>query len=402
MIPSESDNKPETQPSGGGKAPARAAGKGPRYGFIDLLRGFAIVMMVETHVVTAYLPLVLRTDNGFFFWLSFLNGLVAPSFLFATGFSLILQSRNQWENWLHFRPPFWKQMRRLGFITLVAYYTHLQWFGVRWYLKSWNDAKMWERTFQVDVLQCIVVSLLVLLAIIVIFRKRAFLPWVTGILALGIFLATPWMWSINFRGKLPLAMVLFLNPHGISFFPVFPWMGCVLAGAFACHFFIKAADAGKITQYMRITACLGGLMIAAGLLLRNVPYSLPGLSNFYTTSPLYLMIRLGSVLLIGAILYKYETRAKWMKPIQLAGQESLLVYGVHLWIIYAFLRGRALGPIIGKQFGFSGCFSISIAIIILMLILARYWHALKKKYPLQTQLSQAGIVIAMVIVFILA
>jgi uncharacterized membrane protein len=378
-----------------------SAVKGPRYGFIDLLRGFAIVMMVETHVVSAYLPMVLRTENGFFFWLSFLNGLVAPSFLFATGFSLILQSRSQWENWLHFRLPFWIQLRRIGFITLVAYYTHLQWFGVRWYLRSWNDAKMWDRTFQVDVLQCIVVSLLVLLSIIVIFRKRAFLPWVTGILALGIFLATPYMWSVNFRGKVPLPIAMFLNPHGISFFPVFPWMGCVLAGAFACHFFIKAAAAGKIAQYIQITAYLGGLMIVAALLLRNVPYSLPGLSNFYTTSPLYLMIRLGSVLLICAILYKYEFRAKWMKPIQMAGQESLLVYGVHLWIIYAFLRGRVLGPIIGRQFGYLGCFSISIAIIILMLILARYWHALKKKYPRQTRFTQAGIVIVMVTVFLM-
>ncbi len=375
--------------------------KGPRYGFIDLLRGFAILIMVETHVVSAYLPLALKKDFGFFFWLSFLNGLVAPSFLFATGFSLILQSRSQWENWLHFRRPFWLQMRRIGFITLVAYYTHLQWFGVRWYLRSWNDSKMWDRTFQVDVLQCIVVSLLVLLSIIVIFRKRAFLPWVTGILALGIFLATPYMWSVNFRGKVPLPIAMFLNPHGISFFPVFPWMGCVLAGAFACHFFIKAAAAGKIPQYIQITACLGGLMIAAALLLRNVPYSLPGLSNFYTTSPLYLMIRLGSVLLICAILYKYEFRAKWMKPIQVAGQESLLVYGVHLWIIYAFLRGRVLGPILGRQFGYFGCFATSIAIIILMLYLAKHWHSLKTHYPRQIRFSQAGIVTVMVIVFLL-
>jgi len=387
--------------SGGKEVATNAAGKGPRYGFIDLLRGFAIVMMGETHVVSAYLPFVLRTDNGFFFWLSYLNGLVAPSFLFATGFSLMLQSKRQWEDWLHFRLPFWKQMRRIGFITLVAYYTHLQWFGVRWYLRSWNDAKMWERTFQVDVLQCIVVSLLAVLAIIVIFRKRAFLPWVTGILALGIALSTPWMWSIDFRGKLPLPIALFLNPQGISLFPIFPWMSCVLAGAFACHFFLKKAAAGKIAQYMKFTACLGGLMIVAGILLRDAPYSLPGVSHFYTTSPLYLMVRMGSVLLISAVLYKYETRAKWMQPVRLAGQESLLVYGVHLWIIYAFLRGRTLGPIIGKQFGYLGCFGLSIAIIILILILAKYWHALKKNYPHQTRLVQAGIVLAMVMVFLL-
>src|SRR5512137_1624649 len=95
--------------------------KAPRYGFIDLLRGFALVVMVETHVMNAYLPLALKKGSEFFFWLAFTNGLVAPTFLFATGFSIVLLGNNQWENWLHFRPSFWRQMRRLGFITLVAY-----------------------------------------------------------------------------------------------------------------------------------------------------------------------------------------------------------------------------------------------------------------------------------------
>jgi uncharacterized membrane protein len=403
MIFTQSSSIPETSSLSGGKdVLTSAAAKGPRYGFIDLLRGFAIVMMVETHVVNAYLPLALKKGYGFFFWLAFLNGLVAPTFLFATGFSLILQSRHQWENWLHLRRPFWIQMRRIGFITLVAYYTHLQWFGVRWYLRSWNDARMWNRTFQSDILQCIVVSLLVLLAIILLIRNRKLLPWVTGILALGIALATPWMWTFDFREKLPLPIALLLNPHhGVSIFPIFPWMSCVLAGAFAAHFFMKTADSGKIAKYMQTTAILGAGMIAAGLLLRTVPYTLPGVVDFYTTSPLYLMIRLGSVLLICVVLYNYEASAKWMHPIQLAGQESLLVYGVHLWIIYACLRGKILGPIIGKQFGYLGCFIISITLIALMLYLAKHWHALKKRYPRQIRLSQAGIVIVMVIVFLL-
>ena len=71
-----------------------------RYGFIDLLRGFALVVMIETHVVNAYLPLALKKGSTFFFWLAFTNGLVAPAFLFASGFSLVLQSNHQWDNWL--------------------------------------------------------------------------------------------------------------------------------------------------------------------------------------------------------------------------------------------------------------------------------------------------------------
>lgn len=381
------------------KSPTGAVSKTPRYSFIDLLRGFAIVMMVETHVVNAYLPLALKKGSAFFFWLAFLNGLVAPSFLFATGFSLILQSNHQWENWLYVRPSFWKQLRRIGFITLVAYYTHLQGFGLSWYLKNRDNAKMWDRNFQVDILQCIVVSLLLVLALILILRNKKLLPWVLGILAAAIALTTPWIWAQNFREVLPLPVALFLNPHGVSLFPIFPWMFFVLLGACASHFFLTYADLKKIPQYMRITACLGVLLIVTGLLLRHVPYTLPGVSNFYTTSPLYLMIRLGSVLLICALLFKFESR--WMRPIQTAGQESLLVYGVHLWIIYAFLRGRYLGPVLGKQFGYLGCFLISASLILFMLFLAKHWHTLKRNYPRQTRWGQGCIVVAMMIAFLL-
>ncbi len=384
-------------------SPPNLPAKAPRYGFIDLLRGFALVVMVETHVSNAYLPLALRKGSEFFFWLAFVNGLVAPTFLFATGFSLMLQSKRQWDDWLHFRAPFWIQMRRLGFITLVAYYTHLQHFSLRRYLAEWGNSKMWDRTFQVDILQCIVVSLLAILALILLLRKRSLFPWVIGPLAIGIALATPWVWAQDFRGQLPLSVALFLNPHGTSLFPIFPWMSFVLAGSFASYLFLKSVDAQKISLYMRVTAYLGALMVISGILLRFVPYTLPGVVNFYTTSPLYMMIRLGIVLLICALLYRLETKGRWIpRPVQLAGQESLLVYGVHLWVIFAFLRGRYLGPIIGKQFGYAGCLLISVAIIVLMLFLARHWHTLKKRYPGRVRLAQAVIVILMALVFVIS
>jgi hypothetical protein len=51
-------------------------------------------------------------------------------------------------------------MRRLGFITLVAYYTHVQGFSLNRYLVHWNDYTIWAKSLKVDVLQCIVASLL--------------------------------------------------------------------------------------------------------------------------------------------------------------------------------------------------------------------------------------------------
>jgi uncharacterized membrane protein len=373
-----------------------------RYGFIDLLRGFAIVMMIETHSVNAYLPAVLRKGSPLFFWLSFVNGLVAPGFLFAAGFSLVLQGNSQWDNWLHFRAPFWRQMRRLGFITLVAYFSHLYGFKLSRYLRNWGDATMWTKSFQVDVLQCIVLSLLVVHLLIFILRKKSFLPWGTGLLAVCVAFVTPWMWSHDFRGSVPLSMALFLNPHGVSPFPIFPWICFVLTGSCVSCFFLKSARSQSIPRFMRIIFCLGVAMIVAGLLMRNASYTLPGFVNFYTTSPLYVMIRVGCILLITAILYTLESAARWVpRLIQVAGQESLLVYGVHLWLIFSLLRGKRLGPILGLQTGYLGCILLSASIIIFMLFLAKGWHALKKKYSLHIKVGQVVTVLIMAAVFVL-
>jgi uncharacterized membrane protein len=383
------------------KEAVRTSKTAVRYGFVDLLRGFAMVVMIETHVMNAYLPMELKRGSEFFFWLSFVNGLVAPAFLFASGFSLMLQGNIQWENWLRFRPPFWKHMRRLGFIVLVAYYTHMQSLSLSRYLTHWNDGLMWRKSLQVDVLQCIIVSLLVVHLLILILRKKSLLPWGLALLSLGVALTTPLVWSRSYIGDMPLSVALFLNPHEVSLFPIFPWICFVLAGSFAACFFLKSVGVKKIPQFMKVAAGLGILMIVAGLLLRNVNYTLPGYVNFYTTSPLYSMIRIGCVLLIMAMLYRLEAKGKWIPtPVQLAGQESLLVYGVHLWVIFAFLRGKDLGPILGKQMGYLPCFLLSAAIIVAMLLLAKYWHALKRKHPVGTRRGQAIAVLLVIAVFL--
>jgi uncharacterized membrane protein len=372
-----------------------------RYGFIDLLRGFALVMMIETHVVNAYLPVTTRIGSAFFFWLSFLNGLVAPGFLFAAGFSLSLQADRRWKSWLRFGPPFWKQMRRLGFISLVAYYSHLQGFRLSRYLANWNDASLWTKTLQVDVLQCIVVSLLVVHALILILRRRSLLPWGAGFLALSMSLLTPWIWAQDFRGKFPLSMALFLNPHETSLFPVFPWICFVLVGTCAGCIFVKSEEARRLQHFMAGISLLGFFMIAGGLFFRNSRFTLPGHIEFFTTSPLYVIIRIGCILIFCALLYSLETGGRWIpNSIRLAGQESLLVYGVHLWLIFSMLRGKRMGAIIGLKAGYPGCFLMSLLIIIAMLLLAKGWHSLKKNYHGFAKFGQAATVLIMILIFV--
>lgn len=215
-------------------------------------------------------------------------------------------------------------------------------------------------------------------------------------------LLTPQVWSQDFTGRVPLVLALFLNPHGGSLFPLFPWMCFILSSSVAAFLFLKALKTQHEIRHMRNVFLFGLFLIAAGLAGRWVPFDLPGHENFYTTSPLYIMIRLGCVLIILALLAGLEELAHLMpKAILVAGQESLLVYGVHLWLIFALLRGKHMAPIIGLEGGYTKCFLLSGAVTAFMLWLAGRWHGLKRAYPLAVRRAQAATVIIMIAVFML-
>ena len=378
--------------------PGKAAG-GVRYGFVDLLRGLALVVMVETHVVNAYLPAGLR-QGPFFYWLAFLNGLVAPSFLFASGYSLVLQGSRYWNDWLHFRPPLWRQLRRLGFIVILGYLIHAQHLRLSQYIGS-KDPDIWRRALQVDILQCIVASLLIVHVLIPMVRTRARLACAAAALAIAVALVTPLIWAMDLTGRLPLALALYLNPGGVSLFPIFPWAAFLLAGSSVSCLFLSSVERGTVPQFMRRLAFIGGGLIGTGLLGRLSNLSLPGYQDFYLTSPLYVAIRLGCVLVLLATLWRIERSGVWFpRSVLTAGQESLLVYGLHLFVIFGLLRSRYLGKTFGLEAGYAGCFALSALLIILMLWAARSWHAFKRLHPVAIRRTQAVALAALAAVFL--
>jgi uncharacterized membrane protein len=377
-----------------------ASGGGVRYGFIDLLRGLAIVVMVETHVVNAYLPPSARKSEVFF-WLSFVNGLVAPSFLFASGFSLVLQARRQWDAWLHLGPVFWKQMRRLGFILLIAYYLHLPHFGLSKFLKP-QDLAFWKAAFQVDVLQCIVVSLVMIDLLILVMRKQRPFFWAAVTLGVAAALATPWIWSQDFTGRIPLSLALFLNPHGVSLFPVFPWISFVVAGSCAAHLFLNAVEKRTDMRSMYTVVVISLAAIVVSVIARDLPLFSAWKAGFYRTSPLYVVIRLGCVLILCAGLYFMERRLGWaLNAIRLAGQESLLVYCAHLLLIFSILRQPPVSDIFGREAGYGLCSMLSVALILLTLFAARIWHGWKRNYPRLAKSVLMAVVVISAVIFLL-
>ena len=55
--------------------------KNIRLNFVDLMRGLAMIVMVEVHVVNSMMDPVFRNE-AWFNYINFLNGMVAPVFIF--------------------------------------------------------------------------------------------------------------------------------------------------------------------------------------------------------------------------------------------------------------------------------------------------------------------------------
>src|SRR5512140_2949217 len=99
-------------------------GKPKRLDFVDLLRGWAVIVMIETHVLNATLLPSLRLEVPFKI-LDFINGLVAPAFLFASGLAYAVVTRRKINDYLSFGRPLFRQFWRLLFILIIGYGLHI-------------------------------------------------------------------------------------------------------------------------------------------------------------------------------------------------------------------------------------------------------------------------------------
>jgi uncharacterized membrane protein len=196
-----------------------------RCDWLDLIRGWAVIVMIEVHCVNVWLPAEAIPD-----WLQYLNGLVAPSFILAAGYSLALST---------FRPdgsirPFGPTARRLGFILACAYLLHAP--GLN--LADWTllaTPQKFRELLKIDVLQCIVYSLLILHGLARAIRRPRVYAGVALAAALAVALAAPRLWlpGVADGWWMPIRGLVNGNPdRGVTaLFPLAPWFAFAAFGS---------------------------------------------------------------------------------------------------------------------------------------------------------------------------
>ena len=309
-----------------------------RLAWMDLLRGLAVIGMIETHVINAVLDA--RFDNDR--WLSKLmswDGLIAPLFLWIAGYAQGLAIERAHAS----GKPVLNAMRirRLGLIAIVAYALHLPW-GL--WIQGDFSAESWRIFFQADILQCMAVSLFAIAGIAHL-TPRWHVPVLGLIAAFAIFGAPAAMhWE---TGLMPFDAYLNRN-HG-SLFPVFPWFGFAACGFLATRW--------PTTTIVRQTGALilGVAMVLGSPLLSPTPW--------FSQHPTFFFERLGWLLSFAVAAQRI---APWFAPrwLMLASRESLLLYVLHLQLIYALpVHGQPLNLWLGRTQSLPNTAMIFIAVL---------------------------------------
>ncbi len=376
-----------------------------RLAFIDLLRGWAVIVMIETHVVNATMSLDAAASE-FFPVLAFINGLVAPSFLFASGMAYAVTTRRKLPSYLSFGRPLFRQLWRLTFILLLAYMLHLPVFNLRQMLGGVHE-QQWLNFFQSDVLHCIAVSLLFLQVLLLAVRSERSLYRVAGAVAVLMLFLTPLMWSVEWLEYVPAPLAAYLNGRHFSLFPLFPWAVFLFAGAIAGYFFAETREketspsaAGSVFPW-RPFAIAGGIMVVLSFVLLPLGALYPTY-DYWRYSPSFVMLRLGVVVALCAMMMRYEER-KTVSPrsiVTLIGRESLLVYTTHLLLIYGNFGSFNFRRWANHSFTIPEAFEWALLLFGLMVLLAFFWDWVRRRPPLWKQSIQWATLAAFIAVFV--
>lgn len=309
--------------------------------FLDLLRAFAVLMMIQGHTVHTLLDNSLRSDDYILFTIwEFFRGFTAPIFMFTAGtvFTyLFLSNGKPWKE----NPRVKKGILR--FLTLVGIGYLLRYPTPRIFDFSSVSEQSWLIFYSVDTLHLIGFGLLSLVLLFWVAEKLSvkahYLFLFTSAL---IFFIYPWTKLVDWSKIFPLPIANYFTSDYGSIFPLVPWLGYVLGGGILGSYLISHQGIYKKKRFMISIFLLGAIFYSASVLTNWLGYSFFQEQGTFTTSWEFVLQRIGGVLIVCSVMVII---AKFVKDIpnfiKIIGRHSLLIYVVHLILLYgsAWLPG---------------------------------------------------------------
>jgi uncharacterized membrane protein len=372
-----------------------------RLAFLDLLRGSAILFMIETHAFNTMLLPSLKASH-WFRYLTFVNGLVAPSFLFVSGWVFAVASGRKLDALRCWGPVFRKQLGRILLIWGLGYALHFPFYSYS-RTKALARPDDWLRFCQMDILQCIAVGLLLLLmGRIFIKSSRSFEQILLASSILVVF-SSPFLGQIDFLAMMPMPLALYFQEQSFSYFPLFPWLGFMLLGGLGGVVHTRAAASGNERRLVGSLGLVAVELVLAGIVFWEIPHWIPHASSRVTVNPFFFLMRLGCVTMLLVACWHYALKCphggKFVREIS---RESLLVYVLHILIIYRLSwNNQSLSSLYRGSLNLWESSALVLLLALLMWVSAKCWSWVKFMFPAVSRaLAFALVLIAMVVFFV--
>jgi len=346
--------------------------------------------MIQGHTLDVLLAPELR--HGFVFekWLLF-RGLTAPTFFMLSGMSFFLATSRKWESYASPSLAFYRRLRKFGFFILLGYLMH---FPARSFQDlRWLDANGWESGFQVDVLQCIGLTLAALQILALLAKTPERFARIAVVLGGLVVLLTPLLWQTSL-GFVPHPILAYLNGLNGSLFPLFPWSAYVLFGV-GVGYFCKTWETRRgAFPFAQLGA--GGLLLAlAATAWQHLPLAIYGNADYWHTSPNLVLARIGSVcFLLAGFAFVAKRVSLPEAAIRSLAQESLVIYFIHVAVLYGSLWNTGLKQIIGPTLTLLPTLGWISILLISMTTLGWSWNWAKRNASGRTRLVRVAVALA--------
>ena len=314
------------RPVAGERVPHR-----PRRGYLDWLRGLAVLIMIEAHLIDSWTGGPDRESREFT-QAMILGGMGAPLFLFLAGLSVALSAGS-------------KQRRSgdAGAASRAVVRRGLEIFGlaflfrVQAWILGWGSPRS---LLKVDILNIMGPSIMAAAWLWGLMRTTRGRYAAFTCATLVMTLMTPIVRSTGWLAALPDPIEAYIRPiPGLTNFVFFPWAGFLFAGAIAG----LAIDG---LRSARGELRLNVLLFAGGAVLTGAAYGASHLpspyaqSSFWTSSPSFFFLRLGLMTAAIGLAYGWEARpwarGRW-SPLQQLGRTSLFIYWIHVELVYGLI-----------------------------------------------------------------
>ncbi|MBK7500523.1 MAG: DUF1624 domain-containing protein [Ignavibacteriales bacterium] len=254
----------------------------------------------------------------------------------------------------------------------------------------------------VDVLQCIGFGLLFLFLTRLLIKSDKTYHYFLIASLIVVTAISPLLWKIEFSKYLPIAIANYFNRINGSLFPIFPWLNFLLAGGIFAKYFVEAREQNEEEKFISKVAIAGLITLLfwsffySGLFSKTLTSILP--------NPVFYLERLGYIFVLFYFCWLVDKKFDVKKSFVLdASRESLLVYWLHLIIIYGvFWSGKSLASRIGMTMNVIEATGATIMLIALMILAAKLWGWVKKKYPMYFPIFVKVAAAVMVILFFIS